>query len=546
VTHTAPPVARRKAGSGLVLAVLVGAQLMIWIDNTILNVALKTLADPVQGLGASPEALEWSLNSYTLAFAALMLTGGALGDRFGRRAVFVAGLVIFGVASAWAAWSPTTASLIAARAVMGVGSALVVPTTLGLVRSLFAEGRERTRAVALWSASSGLAIAIGPLLGGFLLKHYWWGSVFLVNVPVTAVAAVLALAVIPEVRGTGEAHLDLVGVLLSAAGLSAFVFGIIEGGRLGDWTATRVWVPVAVGLLVIAVYLVVELRARRPSFDIRLFGNAAFTAASTAVSLSFFGLVGSMFYSVFYLQGVRGLDPLECGLVLVPIAVGVLGGAPLGIRLAGRYGPRLATAPALLVVAAMLWGYTLLGVDTPLWRYSVLLLVQGLAIGVAVAPLTDAVVTVLPAERAAAGAAINSVLRQVGAVLGVAVLGSLLTSTYRNRIEPVTAGLPAPVAEAVHESAEAARVAARAANLPQLLPSVDAAYLDAMHLTTIVAAAVSVLGAAVIALAMPDQRSWSLIRDRGGRSAEPGTDGPHREPVTIRSSTPSERQDVDD
>jgi EmrB/QacA subfamily drug resistance transporter len=519
----APAVPAEAAGprvrTGRILAVLIGAQLLIWIDNTILNVALKTLADPQAGLGATPEQLEWSLNSYTLVFAAFMLAGGACGDRFGRRNIFVLGLAIFGLASLWAAWSTSPASLIGARAVMGLGSALVVPTTLGVIRATYPEGPARSRAVALWSAASGLAIAIGPLLGGYLMEHFWWGSIFLVNVPVALVAVVAAGFVLParqvDNRAGERPPLDVPGVLLSAAGLALLVYGIIEGGRLGDWREPGVWGPAAGGVVLLAVFTVVQLRARRPSFDVALFRNSAFTAAGVGVALAFFGLVGSMYYSVFYLQGVRGQSPLECGITLVPVAVGVLAGAPLGIALTRRLGPRLVAAPALLLVAGTLLGYAALGRTTPLLGYSGLLLAQGIGIGAASAPLTDAVVSLLPRQRAAAGAAITSVLRQVGAVLGVAVLGSLLAAVYRSEISGLTAGMPDALAAAVRQSAESARIALAAAGQADRTGAVDDAFVTAMHRTTVVAAVVATAGAAVVAIFMPGRARWAALRKEG-------------------------------
>jgi EmrB/QacA subfamily drug resistance transporter len=512
----APP--RSTLRAGRVLMVLIGAQLLIWIDNTILNVALKTLADPRAGLGATPEQLEWSLNSYTLVFASFMLAGGALGDRFGRRSIFMAGVAVFGTASAWAAWSSSPESLIAARAVMGLGSALVVPTTLGIIRAIYPEGAARSRAVALWSAASGLAIALGPLLGGFLLEHFWWGAIFLVNVPVAALALIAARLLVPQTRTKDSPPLDLPGVLLSAAGLALLVYGIIEGGRLGHWTGGRVWAPVLAGLLLIGVFVAVETRSDRPSFDMHLFRNAGFSAASVGVGLGFFGLVGSMYYSVFYLQGVRGQSPLQCGVTLVPVAVGVLIGAPLGMKLAAHLGPRLIAAPALAVVALTLLGYAGLGRSTPLVAYSGLLLVQGLAMGAATTPLTDAVVAVLPRARAAAGAAITSVLRQVGAVLGVAVLGSMLAAIYRSQVATTSAGLPPAVVAALRQSAEAGRFALHSAGLDARIQGVDDAYLTAMHRTTTLAAAVALLGALVVAVAMPGRDRWSVLREEGETS----------------------------
>jgi EmrB/QacA subfamily drug resistance transporter len=499
---------RRRNLQGVILLVLIGAQMMIWIDNTILNVALATLADPVKGLGASPEMLEWSINSYTLAFASCLLIGGSLGDRWGRRTTFWVGLVIFGLASAGAAFSGSAAWLLAFRGVMGVGSALVVPATLGLIRELF-DGAARTRAVALWSASGGLAIGLGPLVGGWLLEHYWWGSIFLINVPIAAICCIVGLIILPRVvAGT---RLDFPGLALSASGLGLLVLGIVEAGRLGDWTEPMVMILIAAGIVLLAGFVVVELRTRAPSFDVRLFGNPGFSAAGIGISLAFFGLIGSTFCSVFYLQGVQELTPLQCGAVVMPIALGVLVGAPIGMRISGAVGPRGGTAPCLVVVSGSMAAFWMLDAGTSLIAYDALLLVQGIGIGAAVAPLTDAVVTLLPSARAAAGAAVNAVLRQVGTILGVAVLGSLLVAQYREQIAPLAGLLPSPAAEGFHESAEAGRVTARAIGRSDLITQVNDAFLVSMHRTSLAAAGAVLLGAIVLWLVMPARRRWLAL-----------------------------------
>jgi EmrB/QacA subfamily drug resistance transporter len=485
-----------------VLGVLVLGQLAVWLDNTILNVALRTLADPVRGLGASSGELEWGVGAYPLVFAALLFTGGVLGDRFGRVLTLTTGTFVFGAASAWAAYAGSARELIAARGVMGVGSALVLPATLSIITNVFGPA-ERPKAIAVWSGSSGLAIAGGPLLGGLLLEHFWWGSVFLVNVPLVALTLLGCALILPESRDRAAGRFDPGGLALSAAALFGLVYGIIRGGQVGSWARFDVLGPIAGGLALLWGFVALERRQRQPSLDIRLFRERTFTGASLAVMLCFFGLLGSMFYAVFYLQTVRGLAPLRAGGVLLPVAFGVALGAAVGERLVARFGVPAVCAPGLALVAATLYGYAGLGLHTDLWGYRGLLLAQGIGIGVVMAPTTEAMLAALPREKAGAGSAVNNALRQVGGVLGVAVLGSVLADLYQQRISPRLATIPAtvlppPARAAAGSTVEATASAAAAAGRADLLAAADSAYLRAMHVTTVVGAAVVALGVLVV------------------------------------------------
>ncbi|MFH8370248.1 MFS transporter [Streptomyces sp. NPDC018031] len=502
-TAAAHPAAESSSPTGrqwLALGVLILAQLAVWLDNTVLNVALTTLADPDDGLGADPGELQWSISSYTLVFAVLLFTGGVLADRYGHRALLLAGMSVFGGASVWAAYSGSATELIVARGVMGIGSALIMPATLALIAQVF-DARHRATAIAIWSASSGLAIAGGPLLGGALLDHFWWGSVFLVNVPIVLLCMAGALIWLPAAVRFVEHRFDPLGVLLSTAGLFAVVWGVIEGGHRNDWSDPAVWGAITGGLALIAVFVAVELRVANPSFDVRLFRNRRFTGAGVAVMLVFFGLNGSMYYTSFYLQGVRDQSPLTCGLTLAPVAAGVMLGAAGSARLVKRFGVRAVVTAALLTASAGFLSYIVLDEHTGLPLFWVFLVAQGLGMGAAVAPTTEAIMAVLPPDRTGAGSAVNNSLRQIGGVLGVAVLGSVLSSVYRGEISAELAEVEPGAAATAEESAEATRLVAERLRLPDLAAAADTGYVQAMHVAAVVGAAVAALGAVVFWLA---------------------------------------------
>ncbi|MEV3869822.1 MFS transporter [Streptomyces sp. NPDC049906] len=514
----------------LALSVLVLAQLAVWLDNTILNVALKTLADPDEGLGATPNELQWSISSYTLVFAVLLFTGGVLADRYGQRRILLVGLCVFGVCSAWAAWASSPGELILARAVMGVGSALIMPATLSLIAEVF-DARHRAKAIAIWSGCSGLAIAAGPLLSGALLEHFWWGSVFLVNVPLVLVSVVGGYLLLPVARSLTRRHFDPVGVLLSTVGVLAVVYGIIEGGHRNAWVAWDVLGLIALGLLLLAAFVVVELRIPHPSFDIRLFRNRRFTGASVAVMLTFFGLTGSQYYATFYLQGPRGQTPFEAGMTLAPVALGVLLGAPVSAVLVKRWGARLVVAGGMLIAAATFFGYVLFDNDTPLPWFWLLLVVQGLGLGASVAPTTEVIIAALPADRTGVGSAVNNSMRQIGGVLGVAVLGTVLVSVYRDEMAPTLSGLPERVVEQAENSPEGARYVADRAGLPHLVQAADDSFLQAMHITTVIGGAMAVAGAVIILITFvgnlsrtPAAEGEEAAPDPADRTAPPAVD----------------------
>jgi EmrB/QacA subfamily drug resistance transporter len=467
---------------GRVIGVMVAAQMLIWLDNSILNIAVHRLADPVAGLGAGPEALEWAISSYSLVLAAATFAGGALADRYGPRRTLVAGLVILATGSAVAAFAPTPGVLIAARAVMGAGGALLMPATLSIIVHVSSPER-RTRAIAIWASASGAGVAIGPVAGGLLLEHFWWGSIFLVNVPVAGLCLLGIRAVVPALRYPERRPLDPVGLLLSLAGLGGVVYGVLTGSSTGSWSSPGVLLPLAGGAVLLIVFVRTQRTAANPSFDPRLFGRPEFTAGALTLMFAFLGLTGQLYYAAFYLQGVRALTPLAAGLLMVPAAVGITAGNQLAPALTRRRPARLVVAAGLLAAVVTYGAYGWMDERTPLVVLAVLLLVQGAGMGLVSTPVTAVMMAALPPERTGAGSAVNSAVRQVGGTFGVAVLGSVLTAAYRRGMGPATTGLPSPAAAEALVSPEAARAVAVSLGRPELTAAANGAFLHAMAVT---------------------------------------------------------------
>lgn len=526
----------------LILAVLMVCSLLIWLDNTVLSTTLETLADPVRGLNASPAELQWATGSYTLAFATLMFTAGALGDRFGHRAVLATGLVVFAGSSMWAAYSGDAGQLIAARAAMGVGSALIMPATLAILMWTFT-GPARSAAIAIFSTSAGVGMAAGPVLAGVLLDRFWWGSVFLVNVPVVVLALIGIALLVPEFRSPVMRPLDPAGMLLSITGLATLAYGLIRAGQVAAWSRTDVWVPIAVGLVLLAVFVRVELRIKVPSFDPRLLAQRAFGGGNVALGLLLFATSAVTFYNAFYLQGARGYSPVEAGLAGLPTAFGAILGAPVGARLVHRWSLRLVTVPALTVAALTMGAYGLFGLRTPLVRIEILLLVQGLSIGMVIGPVTAALISTLPLERAGAGSAVTNTVRQTGSVIGIAVGGTIMSIVYRHAIEPSLGHVPGPVRERARVSAEQARHVATAAHRPALVHAADDAFVHAMHVGAIWIMFIALFGAAVLLVALRSVRETTAAGREPDHEQEAGPSADEAPPRTGAEARPARKGD---
>ncbi|MCA0145963.1 MFS transporter [Blastococcus sp. LR1] len=492
-----------------VLATMTVCLLVVIMGNTILNVAIPTLQ---RELGATQGELQWVVDAYILVFAGLLFSWGVIGDRIGRRRVLLIGLSIFAVASVMAALSDSALELIAWRAAMGIGGAAVQPTTLAVITNVFPPG-ERGRAIGVWAGTAGIAVAGGPLAGGAVLEHFWWGAVFLVGVPVALLGIVAVSTLVPESRDPDPGRLDIPGVLLSIAALAGLVYGIIRGGGGEGWTTPGVLVPLLGGLALLALFVWLQRRSAHPALDVSLFRNPAFSAAAGALGLNFFALLGATFYLVFYLQGVRGFSPLESGAVLIPVALGMAVMAPLSSGLAERFGAKAVCAFGFLLIALSFAGVQLFQLSTPVWVLLAVLAVQGVGMGSVMAPATESIMSVVPREKAGAGAAVNNSVRQVGGALGVAILGSLLSGVYAARLGSTAEALPADVREEANESIVATlevvrRVQAEggseaAAAAASVIEPARDAFVSAMHVTAIGTAAAAVLAAVVVLIWRP-------------------------------------------
>ncbi|MBP2054752.1 EmrB/QacA subfamily drug resistance transporter [Streptomyces griseochromogenes] len=488
-----------------ILASLVVSLVLVVLDTSIISVALRVLALPApDGLGASPSSLQWAVDSYTLVFATMLITAGLVADRFGRKRTLLAGLFVFGLFSAASAYAHSTAELIAGRAGMGIGAALVVPATLAIITQVF-RPEERPKAIGLWAASAGLAVAIGPVTGGLLLEHFWWGSIFLINLPIVLLGTVAIAGVVPESADPAPGRLDPLGVLLCVAGLGLLVFGIIKGGELARWSAAPVWGNVLAGLVLMAGFVRWERRTPHPAMDLGCFRDARFTGAVGAIAVIFFGLLGSSFYLVFYLQSVRGYSPLQAGCCLLPLAVAQLACSPHSTVLARRFGARAVCTAGLGLTAVTFLGVSVLDQRSPLWQIELLFFLMGSAMGYVMPAGTAVAMSAMPERTAGTGAALINALRQVGGALGVAVLGSVLSARYRDGVHPHLAALPPALRPAAEQSITGALTVAAGLGprgLPLASHAIDA-FVSAVRVTSLVAAGVTLLGAAAVGAFLP-------------------------------------------
>ncbi len=419
------------------LATLCLSLLIIVMDNTILNVAIPSL---VRELGATNSQLQWIIDGYTLVFAGLLLTTGSLGDRFGRKKALRIGIVIFATGSILSALASGPTNLILTRAFMGIGGALIMPSTLSILINVFRDPKERGRAIAVWAGFSGLGVAIGPVTGGLLLKHFSWSAVFWVNLPISISALVLGYFFVPESKDPSAPRIDLFGALLSVVGLGSFLFAIIEGPNSG-WTSTTVVTAFVLGVVGIIGFIGWEQHTDHPMLDMSFFKNPRFTAANSAITLTFFAMFGSLFLMTQYWQFVHGYSALEAGVRLIPYALTMMLFAPMSARVVERLGTKLVVTAGLSTISlSMLWLSTI-HTDSSYFRVIINMCLMSVGMAMTMAPATESVMGSLPREKAGVGSAVNDTTRQMGGALGVAVVGSLVASVYATQIDDRGPGL---------------------------------------------------------------------------------------------------------
>src|SRR2546423_5665227 len=505
----------RAAGSprgnrrGLTLLALCLAALIINIDVTIVNVALPSL---VRELGATTTQLQWVVDAYTLVFASLILAAGSLSDRLGRKGVLLAGLAVFGVGSLAGSFAQTPGELIAARALMGIGAAGIFPSTLSLIANVFTERSERAKAIGLWGATTGIGVATGPIVGGWLLENFWWGSVFVFMVPLAAAVALGVALYVPSSKDPSVPPIDWYGLVLSSAAMGTLVFGLIEAPDWG-WGSTPALATFAVGLALMAAFVNVERRVSRPMLDVRLFRNLRFTAASGSITIAFFCLAGFTFLVTQYFQFIKGYSPLGTGVRLLPVASSIAIAAIVGTKLAVRVGNK-----AIVAIGLALWGVALLWISAVSASTSYLeivgqMILGGGGLGLITAPATEAILGAVPTEKAGVGSAVNDATRLFGAALGVPVIGSVAASLYGSRISAtIPHGIPLHAALVSKGSVGGALVAAQSLGRAGLAMPAHAlsaaaigAFLHSLAGALTVAGFVALAGAIMAALLLPSR-----------------------------------------
>jgi EmrB/QacA subfamily drug resistance transporter len=489
----------------LILISLLLAAFVINLDTTIVNVALPTL---VRELHASNSQLQWVVDAFNLLFAGSVLATGSLSDRVGRKGMLLAGLSLFGLASVAGGLTGSPGQLIGARAVMGVGAAMVFPSTLSLIANVFTERRERALAIGLWGAITGVAIALGPIVGGWLLEVFGWRSIFFAMAPIAAVAGVLVVGYVPTSRDPHAPRTDRAGFALSSAMVGLLVYTIIEAPNRG-WGSTRTVGGLALTVLLAAGFVAWERHNKQPMLDLSLFANPRFTAASASVAISFFALSGFIFMVTQYFQFLKGYGPLSTGVRLLPVASCVAISSIIGARLAVRLGTKLVVASGLFLMAAFYVWVTTAAAGTSYRTIAAQMVVLGTGMGLTSAPATEAIMGAVPKAKSGVGSAVNDATRLLGGTLGVAVIGSVYASLYASRLTgALPAGLPAAVGQTAHRSVGAALTAAgklshagHPALATALHDAASSAFFNGFHAANFVSAGVAA-GGAVMALAL--------------------------------------------
>ncbi|NUS44200.1 MAG: MFS transporter [Mycobacteriaceae bacterium] len=472
----------------LALGAMAMAMLTIGLDVTVLTIALPTLA---VDLNAGTSALQWFSTAYTLVLAAAMLPAGALGDRYGRKKVLMSAMVLFGIASAASAFAATAGQLIAARALLGLAAAAMMPLSMAMLPVLFPDADARNKAMAIWVTANGIGMPLGPLLGGWLLRNFWWGSVFLINIPVVALGFAAVAFLVPETRSAQRNPIDLPGVALSGAGMLGLTYGFIRAGEQ-SWTDAVAWISVAAGVALLAAFLAWQRRAAHPLIDTGLFADRAFRWGTVYSTLIMFAMFGMFFTVPQYFQAILGVDALGSGLRLLPLIAGLTVGAKLGERITAKAGVRVTLLAGFAVMAAGLGLGALTDVDSGYGFTAVWIVVTGLGMGFAMPAAMGLALGAITAERAGSASALLQALRQAGGTVGVAVLGTVLATQYRSELGPLDR---APISDGVNAGVAVAHRLGDSAVLAQ----VQTAFVGGMGLMLWVCAGICVVSLAVVA-----------------------------------------------
>ena len=493
------------------LAVICLSVFVVSVDATIVNVALPTLSGE---LDADTAQLQWIVDAYTLVMAGLMLSAGSLADRFGRRGFLSGGLVLFALTSTVAAQVNTADGLIWARAAMGVGAAVIFPATLALITNIFTQPAQRAKAIGLWAAMVGVGVAVGPISGGWLLEHFDWGSIFLVNLPIAAVAVIGGWLFIPTSRDPATPPIDVVGLILSAVGVTALVYTIIEAPNYG-WTSGHTIAGFAVAAVVVAVFIWWEQRRAHPMLDLSVFRDRRFSGGSLAITAGFLTLFGFIFVITQYFQFIKGYSAFETGVRLLPVAASIAIASIVGPRIVEWIGTTIVVAGGLAMFGAGLGWAATASASTPYLEIAIQMVLLGAGLGLTTAPGTEAIMGSLSADKAGVGSAVNDTTRELGGTLGVAIVGSVFASIYSARLAdaPAVQGLPEETRAIMGESMAAAQEVVGQlpqAALPNIRSAVDNAFLDGMQVGSLVSASIALAAAVVVAVLLPARARQSV------------------------------------
>jgi EmrB/QacA subfamily drug resistance transporter len=479
--------------------------LVIVLDATVMNVALPTIQRELNATGAE---LLWMVNAYMMVFGALMLTTGSLGDRFGRAKILQIGVAVFGLASVGAYLSGTPAHLIIWRIFMGAGAAMILPVTLAIITNIFPEN-ERGKAIGVWAGLNSIGIALGPIIGGALVEHFKWNSIFLINIPVAVIALILGWFLIPDSRDTNPRQLDIPGNILALAGLSLLIYGLINGGSKG-WTDPQVLGTLIGSAVIITLFILWDRRAEQPLLELKFFKNARFSAGIGIIIILGLGLNGFQYVLTYYMQFVKSYTALGTGVRYLPLALGLLIGAVSSDTFAKRLGGKWVMLSGFIGTAVMLFLTAMFKVDSPFWQLGLYLFLEALFLGFIIAPVTDAIMGALPKAKAGIGSAMNTVFRMVAGAIGVALLGAVLNSIYSSNFTKAAAnmGLPDVLLQKAADSVGAAVGIANSGQVPAALagPLAQTArqsFMDGWQIMAYISCAIFIIGAFIVLKFMP-------------------------------------------